>query len=64
MAVTVAECEQMIAAAKENHIKLMIAYRLHLDAANMEFYAELRIAVSLISESLNRRLPLRQGSQH
>ena len=24
------------AAAKENHIKLMIAYRLHLDAANME----------------------------
>ncbi len=36
MAVTVAECEQMIAAAKENHIKLMIAYRLHLDAANME----------------------------
>ena len=36
MAVTVAECEQMIAAAKENHIKLMIAYRLHLEAANME----------------------------
>ena len=27
---------EMIAAAKENHIKLMIAYRLHLDAANME----------------------------
>ncbi|MCY7335749.1 MAG: Gfo/Idh/MocA family oxidoreductase [Chamaesiphon sp.] len=36
MAVTVAECKQMIAAAKENQIKLMIAYRLHLDAANME----------------------------
>jgi len=36
MAVTVAECEQMIAAAKENQIKLMIAYRLHFDAANME----------------------------
>lgn len=36
MAVTVAECEQMIAAARENNIKLMIAYRLHLESANMQ----------------------------
>jgi predicted dehydrogenase len=36
MAVTVAECEQMIAAARDNHVKLTIAYRLHLDAANMQ----------------------------
>lgn len=36
MAVTVAECEEMIRAAQENNIKLMIAYRLHFDSANME----------------------------
>jgi predicted dehydrogenase len=36
MAVTVAECERMIAAAKEHHIKLAIAYRLHFDAPNMQ----------------------------
>lgn len=36
MAVTVAECEEMIRAAQENNIKLMIAYRLHFDCANME----------------------------
>jgi predicted dehydrogenase len=36
MAVTVAECERMIAAAQENQVKLMIAYRLHFDAANMQ----------------------------
>jgi predicted dehydrogenase len=36
MAVTVAECEQMIAAAKDRHVKLMIAYRLHFDAANIQ----------------------------
>ncbi|WP_373538585.1 Gfo/Idh/MocA family protein [Chamaesiphon sp.] len=36
MAVTVTECEQMIAAAQEHHVKLMIAYRLHFDAANMQ----------------------------
>jgi predicted dehydrogenase len=36
MAVTVAECEQTIAAAQQHRIKLMIAYRLHFDAANME----------------------------
>lgn len=36
MAVTEDECEQMISAAKENNVKLMIAYRLHFDKANME----------------------------
>ncbi len=35
MAVTVTECEQMIGAARDNKIKLMIAYRLHLEPANL-----------------------------
>jgi predicted dehydrogenase len=35
MAVTVEECEQMIEACAENRVKLMIAYRLHLEAANL-----------------------------
>lgn len=35
MAVTVAECETMIEAAREHNIKLMIAYRLHLEPANL-----------------------------
>lgn len=36
MAVTEQECEEMIRAAKENNVKLMIAYRLHFDKANMK----------------------------
>jgi predicted dehydrogenase len=36
MAVTVEECQQMIDAARENNVKLMIAYRLHLESANMQ----------------------------
>ena len=36
MAVTEEECEEMIRAAQDNNIKLMIAYRLHFDKANME----------------------------
>lgn len=36
MAVTVEECQQMIKAAQTNSIKLMIAYRLHLDEANLQ----------------------------
>jgi predicted dehydrogenase len=36
MAVTVDECEMMIRAAKDNNIKLMIAYRLHLEKSNLQ----------------------------
>jgi glucose-fructose oxidoreductase len=35
MAVTEEECEAMIKAAVDNNIKLMIAYRLHLEEANL-----------------------------
>lgn len=35
MAVTSSECEEMISAAKENSVKLMIAYRLHFEKTNM-----------------------------
>ncbi len=36
MADTVAECEEMIRAAEENSVKLMIAYRLHFEPANLK----------------------------
>lgn len=36
MAVTVEDCEAMIKAAQSNHVKLMIAYRLHLEPANLQ----------------------------
>jgi predicted dehydrogenase len=36
MALTVQECEMMIKAAEDNNVKLMIAYRLHLEEANMQ----------------------------
>ncbi|MCC5634469.1 Gfo/Idh/MocA family oxidoreductase [Nostoc sp. CHAB 5844] len=36
MAVTEQECEAMIKAAKDNGVKLMIAYRLHLEPANLQ----------------------------
>lgn len=36
MATTEDECEQMIHACEGNGVKLMIAYRLHLDPANMQ----------------------------
>lgn len=35
MAVTEEECRAMIVAAEQNHAKLMIAYRLHLEAGNL-----------------------------
>lgn len=35
MAVTADECEQMIRACESNNVKLMIAYRLHLEPANL-----------------------------
>lgn len=36
MADTVAECQQMIRAAEEGGVKLMIAYRLHFEPANLK----------------------------
>ena len=36
MAVTAEDCQAMIAAADQNHVKLMIAYRLHFEAGNLE----------------------------
>ncbi len=36
MAVTEQECEEMIRACHDNNVKLMIAYRLHFDKANMQ----------------------------
>ena len=36
MAVTVKECEQMIAACRRGRVRLMIAYRLHFEALNLE----------------------------
>lgn len=36
MAVTERECEEMIRAAEDNAVKLMIAYRLHFEAGNLE----------------------------
>jgi len=36
MAVTVDECQEMIDAANQNGVKLMVAYRLHLEAGNLE----------------------------
>ena len=36
MAVTVGECEEMIEACRRNHVKLMIAYRLHFEDVNLK----------------------------
>ena len=36
MAVTEAECEEMINAALDNNVKLMVAYRLHFEEANLK----------------------------
>jgi len=35
MAVTVRECQQMIAACRQARVKLMIAYRLHFETVNL-----------------------------
>jgi predicted dehydrogenase len=58
MAITAAECEEMITVAKDCRIKLMIAYRLHLEAANLQAVkiaqsgqlGELRIFNSLFTQ--------------
>ena len=39
MAVTSEDCRAMIKAARQNHVKLMIAYRLHFEAGNLEAIA-------------------------
>jgi predicted dehydrogenase len=36
MAASVAQCEEMISACKEHRVKLMIAYRLHFEPANLK----------------------------
>ncbi len=36
MALTTAECERMLGACKDAKVKLMVAYRLHFDPANLE----------------------------
>jgi predicted dehydrogenase len=36
MAITFEDCEAMIAAAEENNVKLMIAYRLHFEESNLK----------------------------
>ena len=36
MAVTSQDCQAMIEAAEQNHAKLMVAYRLHFEAGNLE----------------------------
>jgi len=73
MAVTEAECTAMIEAAQEHQVKLMIAYRLHFDQANMESVklaqsgalGELRIFQSVLGQQVeadNIRLdPIEEG---
>jgi len=45
MAVFESECHRMIEAAEENHIKLMIAYRLHFEKTNLEVLKKIRAGV-------------------
>lgn len=60
MAVTSAECRQMIAGCKEHGVKLMIAYRLHFEEANLEAVrlaskgklGDLRIFTSVFSQQV------------
>jgi len=42
MAVTRDECERMIESCRKGRVRLMIAYRLHLDPANMEVIQRIR----------------------
>jgi predicted dehydrogenase len=39
MAVSVSECRKMIAAIRQSHRRLMIAYRLHFEKSNLEAIA-------------------------
>jgi predicted dehydrogenase len=73
MALTETECQQMIQSAKDNNVKLMIAYRLHFDQANLEAVkivqsgeiGEPRIFNSVFSQHVAegnvRLVPIEQG---
>jgi glucose-fructose oxidoreductase len=74
MAVTEEDCEAMIAAAEANHVKLMIAYRLHFEKANLEAIrlaqsgklGELRFfgsefAQQVDAENIRVTMPVEQG---
>jgi glucose-fructose oxidoreductase len=55
MAVTADECEAMIEAARENRVKLMIAYRLHFEESNLsaiELIKKKKIGDARIFESV------------
>ena len=62
MAVTSEECRAMIEAAKQNHAKLMISYRLHFEAGNLEAIrlaksgrlGELRIFTSEFAQQVSK----------
>lgn len=63
MAVTSEDCRAMIEAAQQNHAKLMIAYRLHFEAGNLEAIrlarsgklGELRIFTSELAQQVSDR---------
>jgi predicted dehydrogenase len=63
MAVTTEDCEAMIEAARQNRAKLMIAYRLHFEAGNLEAIrlarsgklGDLRIFTSAFSQQVAAR---------
>lgn len=67
MATSVAECEQMIAAARDSDIKLMIAYRLHFEEASLRAIelaksgglGELRLFSSVFSAPVTDRENIR-----
>jgi predicted dehydrogenase len=74
MAVTPEDCEQMIQACDDNQVRLMIAYRLHFEAANLEvihlihdtkILGEPKLFQSTHSQAANypniRTLPTHQG---
>jgi glucose-fructose oxidoreductase len=74
MAITSEECEEMIQACDENQVKLMIAYRLHFEAANLKAIemihkkkkiGEPKLFQSIHSQATNypniRTLPTSQG---
>ncbi len=73
MAVTEAECEQMIRAADEGGVQLMVAYRLHFESANLEAIelirrgelGEVRLFESVFTQDVKpgdvRLMPIEKG---